>query len=333
MSAIDVNAQDLLTIDTNAQCVIAIFSLLVYDWLLCFSQEVRLIWTWRSRRVTVASLVYIFSRYTWLIESLLSVATIYPMSDLRYYPEIMSWANVWIQSVTGTMDLIAISTFSALRAYALSNRSTWLAAVIIFSALPPAAMYFFTAELFVVGITWYYTYQSYRIRKGINLGKTVSSLLFYNGSGYFLCLATLYLVDIILNTASQVPVEVLQAAQYLDQFMDPVVSILTCHFMLSLRQFDNTIADTAGSGLGSQLREHMSLNVLQFGAHPSDSLPAVVTPFAHPVHVDSDLFEMDPDATDVDSGTEERDIEAVASAPDGPFRFNWTPEPTSQSYE
>ncbi len=37
------------------------------------------------------------------------------------------------------------------------------------------------AELLVVGITWWYTYQSYRIRKGINLGKTISSLLLYNG--------------------------------------------------------------------------------------------------------------------------------------------------------
>ena len=37
------------------------------------------------------------------------------------------------------------------------------------------------AELFVVGITWWYTYQSYRIRKGVEIGKTISSILFYNG--------------------------------------------------------------------------------------------------------------------------------------------------------
>ena len=36
-------------------------------------------------------------------------------------------------------------------------------------------------ELLVIGITWWYTYQSYRIRKGIDLGRTVSSLLVYNG--------------------------------------------------------------------------------------------------------------------------------------------------------
>ena len=88
--------------------------------------------------------------------------------------------------------------------------------------------------------------------------------------------------------------------------------------MLSLRQFDNAIADTAGSVPGSQLREHMSSNVLQFAAHPSDSLPAFITPFSHPVHVasHSDIFDTDTDATDVDSGTEEREIEAVVWATD-----------------
>ncbi len=39
----------------------------------------------------------------------------------------------------------------------------------------------FAAELLAVGITWWYTYRSYRIRKEVNLGKPISSLLVYNG--------------------------------------------------------------------------------------------------------------------------------------------------------
>ena len=62
-----------------------VIALLVYDWLLCFEQEVKFIWTWRSRGITLASLVYMFSRYSWLMEGLLSVATIYPMSELVKY--------------------------------------------------------------------------------------------------------------------------------------------------------------------------------------------------------------------------------------------------------
>lgn len=40
----------------------------------------------------------------------------------------------------------------------------------------------FAAELLVIGITWWYSYQSYRIRKGVKLGRTISSLLLYNGT-------------------------------------------------------------------------------------------------------------------------------------------------------
>ena len=99
--------------------------------------------------------------------------------------------------------------------------------------------------------------------------------------------------------------------------------------MLSLRQFDNTVARTIGSRLGpqSEAREHIPSNVLQFAAYPSDSLPACIASFAHPVHVDSDsdLVEMGPDAADVDSGLEEQEIEAVTSTPEGRVRFNQTP--------
>ena len=37
------------------------------------------------------------------------------------------------------------------------------------------------AEILVVGITWCYTYQSYRIKRSVKFGRTTSSLLFYNG--------------------------------------------------------------------------------------------------------------------------------------------------------
>ena len=38
------------------------------------------------------------------------------------------------------------------------------------------------AELLVVAITWWYTYQSYHVWKdGIKVGRSLSSLLIYNG--------------------------------------------------------------------------------------------------------------------------------------------------------
>ena len=55
--------------------------LLVYDWLLCLDQEIRFIWTWRSRGITLVSLVYLFSRYAMIAQMLLTIMTTYPMSD------------------------------------------------------------------------------------------------------------------------------------------------------------------------------------------------------------------------------------------------------------
>ncbi|KAI1782329.1 hypothetical protein LXA43DRAFT_1187693 [Ganoderma leucocontextum] len=172
-----------------------------------------------------------------------------------------------------------------------------------------------TAELLVVVITWWYSYQSYRIRKGINLGKTVSSLLIYNGSLYFLFLATLYIIDVIFHTAS-VPDTVLNADSFLLLFFDPIASILTCHFMLSLRQFDN--------------QEHTASTVLQFGARPSDSLPAFIASFAYPVHVDSALSQTDPDAI-VDDGSEWREMDVVAPARTTPSYQSTSPAPNQAS--
>ena len=37
------------------------------------------------------------------------------------------------------------------------------------------------AELLVVGVTWWYTYQSYRIQKSLKIGSTLGSLLLYYG--------------------------------------------------------------------------------------------------------------------------------------------------------
>ena len=56
-------------------------ALVVYDWLLCFDQEVKYMWNRRSGG-TISLLVYAFSRYMSIINFLLGVITIYPMSDL-----------------------------------------------------------------------------------------------------------------------------------------------------------------------------------------------------------------------------------------------------------
>ncbi|KAI0669085.1 hypothetical protein C8Q78DRAFT_229599 [Trametes maxima] len=59
----------------------AVSALLVYDWLLTFDREVRLIW---RRPRTGASVLYFFTRYIIIVENMVDNITIYPVSDMLY---------------------------------------------------------------------------------------------------------------------------------------------------------------------------------------------------------------------------------------------------------
>ncbi|KAM5545075.1 hypothetical protein V8D89_001186 [Ganoderma adspersum] len=312
MSTSQFSVQDLSYFYTSAYFSNALCALLFYDWLLCSAQEVKLIWRWHSG-VTVFSAVYACSRYGLLIGMFLQVATLYPMSDRSCA------ANTWLQVGGQILSTTAFSAFSGLRAYALSNRSIWLVPVIIILAIAPSVITIiqciyqvtinlpspfncngFAIELIVVGITWWYTYQWYRIRSGLQLGKSISSVLIYNGKSF---LAAMYIVDIILNTGP-VSDEALRAANILDFSCDlnpvySITSILVCRFMLSLREFESTAAPMPSFSLSElQDGENTGSVTLEFAAQPSDTLPALIAPFAHPVHVNSfDLFGLDQTAS------------------------------------
>ena len=82
--------------------------------------------------------------------------------------------------------------------------------------------------------------------------------------------------------------------------------------MLSLRQFDSHVGPSTDSGMGSHLEGRTTLvDVLQFAAQPSDSLPPSIASFAHPVYVESALTETDSDGL-VNDGSEWRELDAVA---------------------
>ncbi|KAM5545083.1 hypothetical protein V8D89_001194 [Ganoderma adspersum] len=311
MSSAHVSPQEMLDIYNSIYCVYAACMILVYDWFLCFNEELRYKWKWHSG-VTVSTLVYAFCA-----------------------------ANLWTQVTAEILSTIAISAFSALRAYALSNKNIWLTITIVLLVLPPAAIfissklhhvgldtfgsrYQLAIELLVVTVTWWYSYQSHRVQKGVDIGNSISSLLVHNGNMYFLFLASLYTIDIVFKTAL-VPENVLYVAGFLELFYDPIASILVCHFMLSLRQFDSNAAFAADSGAGSRIRDHMASTGLQFGAQPSESLPAFIASFAHPVHVDWSLSETEP-GTIVNNGSEQREMDAMATESEAPPRSDSTPE-------
>lgn len=59
----------------------------------------------------------------------------------------------------------------------------------------------------------------------------------------------------------------------------------------------------------------MTATMLQFGAKPSNSLPAVIASFAHPIHVDAALLETDLDAIFEDASECNEEVSMVAPAP------------------
>ncbi|KAI1782262.1 hypothetical protein LXA43DRAFT_1104450 [Ganoderma leucocontextum] len=319
MSAAHVSAQEMAILYTNVYCVYAACAILIYDWFLCLGQEVRFIWNWHSK-VASSSLVYAFSRYAVLIQLLLTVATNYPMSDLLV---VVDWGKCMDPDYppdTGHNRIQRILCPTCIRTVEQEHMVD--GDNYPFGATANGDEHFgvawrgaqLAAELLVVGITWWYSYQSYRMRKGIKLGRTISSFLLYNGSLYFLFLATLYILEVIIINTASVPNTISNAANALSGFYDPITSILVCRFMLSLRQFDSSPASVTYSETGSRVRKHTaSRDVLQFAAQPSDCLPASIASFAHPVHVDSALSdsETDPDAID-DNGAEWQEMDMAA---------------------
>ncbi|KAM5545175.1 hypothetical protein V8D89_001286 [Ganoderma adspersum] len=329
MSTVHVNAQEISDIHTSLYCGYAVFALLVYDWLLCLGQEATFIWSWHSK-ATGSSLVYAFTRYSVLISNILSILTAYPMSDLRY-PGGRHSTIGWSLIVVTILSTIAFSAFSALRAYALSDRNLWLSGIIIGLALPPPMMTILqgtksgfqnlprspptsnssnattfsvnlvsraaqlAAELLVVAITGWYTYQSYHVWKdSLKLGRSLSSLLIYNGCIYFLFFATWYVLDIILNAAPVSPKALHVDDLLVSTFYDPITSILICRFILALRQFNSRTASATYCSRVSGLL--VTRPVLDFSAQPSETLPGFIAPFSRPVHTGLDPSEADADS-------------------------------------
>ena len=126
-----------------------------------------------------------------------------------------------------------------------------------------------------------------------------------------------------LHILLEVPVKAQILGTCLDQSIDPyaphhsrypsvflmnhhihsINSILTCRFILSLRQLESAIAESAThSGAGSQVREHVASTVLEFSVQPSDSLLAFIASFTYPIHIDYDPLEAHLEAI-VNNGT------------------------------
>ena len=68
-------------ISIDMSLVLTGVAITVWDWLLCFDQEVSLIWT-SLRSVKVSSVIYLLSRYTMIISEVTTIPSAGPTSLL-----------------------------------------------------------------------------------------------------------------------------------------------------------------------------------------------------------------------------------------------------------
>lgn len=104
--------------------------------------------------------------------------------------------------------------------------------------------------------------------------------------------------------------------------------------MLSLRQVNSTDAPVATLSVpGSPIREGRTSEAgLGLGAPPSAGLPPFLASFAHPIYVDSDLYETGPDAT-LSGGSEWEEAGQATLTPTTPSSQDSRPSPGRQTSE
>ncbi|TBU51924.1 hypothetical protein BD310DRAFT_941279 [Dichomitus squalens] len=297
---------------TGIQVCGAVMSLLAYDWILCLDQEMSLIWRKRNG-FTWASLVYVLNRYCLLVMHALSVMTIFPMTTLSCD------INVWCQHILYALSQLLFCSFSTMRVLALSGMNRPLASVTFVLSIMPAVvsltqnakwvppknqpepyncgvndltperlniMFPFLvrgsniiAECLVLVVTWRYTYTTRRIVRDARIGPSLTSVMFYNGSLYFLVIASFDAVHFGFDSTHRK--EFGSTTTSAGLFADALSSILISRFILNLRQVHYDAAHQSDASVSLVI--HFTGQV-QSGIR---LLPRSLASFAQPVHVDN----------------------------------------------
>ncbi|KAI0365831.1 hypothetical protein BV20DRAFT_706254 [Pilatotrama ljubarskyi] len=221
---------DLYQAEFTAQCLgIAITTLLFYEILVSLDAEIWLMW--RNPK-SLASILFLMNRYIILLDFVLSLATISPMSDL----------------------------FAAVRVYALSRSKLLYGTTLVLGLAPfveglsvtphfPPANYPPPANCTWTGS---YNVQMSVAYNHVNLLRTTDGLerpslyrvCLQNGSVYFCVLLSLTIVDITFRLLQITLADLFGQGNYVAELIDPLSAILTSRFLLDLRAANEKL--TAG---------------------------------------------------------------------------------------
>ncbi|KAI0740625.1 hypothetical protein C8Q76DRAFT_791056 [Earliella scabrosa] len=118
------------------------------------------------------------------------------------------------------------------------------------------------ADVLVVGVTWLNAYNTARL-SNVDIGPTLGRVMLYDGSVYFIVLATINIARIV-TSALALPVPISN---------DQMASIIVSHFILNLRSVNQNAATAS------------TVSFVQF-QRPSDGrLPEYVASFSGPMHI------------------------------------------------
>jgi hypothetical protein len=286
--------------------VVSGLALMIWDGLICFSEEKRQVW---ERKVTGSSLLYLVIRYGALFEYALETVDIAP--------------NVGTQGCLATIRMVAfpdilrtvgLGLFAALRILAISGRNWTLFTVVLILCIWPIGIntYQFTtaalvidntyhtgcagvaplsdlasmiiqvledgtliiAEGLVVIVTVKKTFKL-RNRRGAT-GPRFSRLLLRDGTILFLVLALLAGFDmfLVLVTYFGPATEFVQNLCLVQNLLVSLRVVLVCRFMLNLRAicYDNT--NSSGNGTLSSRLTNKLIGTLGSSLRPSQEVSA-----------------------------------------------------------
>ncbi|KAM5543404.1 hypothetical protein V8D89_002655 [Ganoderma adspersum] len=155
-------------------------------------------------------------------------------------------------------------------------------------------------DLLALFVTWRKTYTIYKSQRGVLRGPSLMRVMLYNGSIYFLVITGMNILNLILYQISS------GALTYAGIITSPLSIVLTCRFLLDLRQADRTA--NAPPSLGAV--PSLNFDVVDGGQTASRrSLPAFVASMGSEVHTGLDFVDeiaRNPEAA-ANEGTLSRD--------------------------
>ncbi|KIP06490.1 hypothetical protein PHLGIDRAFT_106964 [Phlebiopsis gigantea 11061_1 CR5-6] len=242
--------------------LVSVTALIAFEYFITLNQEIETVW---KRKFTVTSLLLVTTRWTMIINQ---VFLWLPPTPAGCYPTDI------VTGVILVVGFIQSALFSALRIFALWNRSYVLFTIIFILGLVPIGTDVFTwvhsvytydplfgcnevitysvqldneltyitraaliaADTIVLVCTWIKTFHLWRRSQRLGLSLSISTCLLRDGTVYFVLLLAINVVQIVTFNSTAAP---------LGPFITEAPPILMCRFIMNLRQAGNVESPTS----------------------------------------------------------------------------------------